>query len=74
MNNKIKSRLKEYINEDSSYAKYKENKTQKFNDYDEYNIQHCKDIEESLKYIEQLEKFALDVGRFFSNKNIDNKT
>jgi len=69
---KTKLRIKEYISNDSSYAKYKENKNQKFNEYDEYNIQFCKDLESCLKYMEELEEFALFVGRAFSKKNIDN--
>jgi hypothetical protein len=71
MESKIKTRLREFINDDECYQKYKKNKSKKLNEYEEYFVRHCKDIEESLKYIEELENFALWVGRMFDKKNID---
>ena len=71
MDKKIKSRLKEFINDDSCYSKYRENPKQKFSDYDKYFIRHCKDIEESINYIENLERFAITVGKVLTKKNID---
>lgn len=74
MESKIKTRLRQYINDDECYQRFKKDKSKKVNEYDEYNIQHCKDIEASLKYMEELEEFALWVGRMFNKKNIDNNS
>ena len=40
----------------------------KLNEYEEYSVRLCKDIEQALNYIEELEDFALFVGKTISSK------
>lgn len=49
-----KENLKTYIKEDIIYQEYLKNKNKNFSDFDEFCIQHCKDIEELLEENEKL--------------------
>lgn len=44
-----KENLKTYVREDVVYQDFKENQTKKFNDFEEFCIQHCQDIESILE-------------------------
>lgn len=52
MKNKIKTdciqRLREYVREDEYYTKYKNGELQKPDDFEQYCIEHCQDIEDLL--------------------------
>ena len=50
-----KERLKEYIEKDEIYQKYKQNKLMNPSDFDKFCIQHFYDIEELLEVILVLE-------------------
>lgn len=52
MNNE--ERLREYVNTDLSYQDFKKGKGV-FSDFDMFCIEHCKDIEELLEKVKQLE-------------------
>ena len=54
-----KEKLKEYISKDEIYQDYKQNKLMNCSDFDNFCIQHCKDIEELLEENLELEQ-ALD--------------
>ena len=54
-----KESLKEYIDKDEIYQDYKQDKLMNCSDFDEFCIQHCKDIEELLEENLELEQ-ALD--------------
>lgn len=72
MDKSVKTRLRTFINDDACYKKYKENSRMKMNEYEKYSVRLCKDIEEFLDYNDELERFAIKVGRAMSKKNIDN--
>ena len=59
-----KERLKEYIDKDEIYQDYKQDKLMNCSDFDEFCIQHCKDIEELLEENLELEQ-ALDENNKF---------
>ena len=52
MNNDAKERLREYVENDDIYTKYKSGKCD-MSDFDKYCIEHCKDIECLLKKVQE---------------------
>lgn len=50
-----KDNLKEYITTDNIYNEWLNNKNCHTNDFEEFCIRHCRDINEALDYIEKLE-------------------
>lgn len=50
-----KDNLKEYIVTDNIYNEWLNNKNCHTNDFEEFCIEHCRDINEALDYIEKLE-------------------
>ena len=44
-----KENLKTYVREDIVYQDYKKKPLKKFNDFEEFCIQHCQDIEKILE-------------------------
>ncbi len=51
----MQERLKEYIDEDEIYKLYKQDRLHSPSDFEEYCIQHCKDIEQALYDIKSLQ-------------------
>ena len=51
-----KERLKEYVDKDIVYNAYKDGTLKDTSDFDDFCIQHCKDIEELLNEVEKLKK------------------
>ena len=51
-----KTRLKDYIKMDIVYNDFKKNPTHKFNDFEMFSIEHCKDIKKLLEENDRLEK------------------
>lgn len=49
--------LKEYVEQDEIYKKYK-NGTTDLSDFDKFCIEHCKDIETALNIIEKVRDFC----------------
>ena len=47
----MKERLKEYIDEDLVYQEFKNHTLEKPNDFEKFCIQHCEDISEALKIV-----------------------
>ena len=81
MNNDIKERLKQYLEDDVIYTEYKSGKMV-MSDFDKFCIEHCKDIESLLnevqeykdvidKAIEYIEQHAITVtdGTVTTNKH-----
>lgn len=52
MNNDAKERLREYVENDDIYTKYKSGKCD-MSDFDKFCIEHCKDIECLLNEVEE---------------------
>lgn len=51
-----KNRLKEYIRTDVVYQDFMEHPSKKFNDFEIFCVEHCKDIKKLLEENEKLEK------------------
>jgi len=47
--------LKQYVKDDAIYQDYKKDKGKNFSDFDNFCINHCKDIEAVLEYNAYLE-------------------
>ena len=69
-----KERLKEYANKDEIYQDYKQNKLMNPSDFDEFCIQHCKDIEELLEENLELEQALDEIEKYIENHKRKSKT
>lgn len=55
-----KERLREYVKTDVVYQDFKQNETKKFNDFEEFCIEHCQDIE---KLLEENKKLKQEIAK-----------
>ena len=55
MNNDIRERLKQYLEDDVIYTEYKSGKMV-MSDFDKFCIEHCKDIECLLNEVQELKE------------------
>ena len=53
--NNMEQRLREYVDKDEVYASYKLGTLKEPSDFDNFCIEHCKDIEEMLCKVKELE-------------------
>ena len=67
-----KEELKEYIDKDEIYQDYKQDKLMNCSDFDEFCIQHCKDIEELLEENLELEQALDDIEKICNGIPIEN--
>lgn len=64
MNNDAKERLKQYLEEDVIYSEYKSGKCD-MSDFDNFCIEHCKDIESILNGNEELQQENQELKKLF---------
>ena len=80
MKEKARERLKDYVKQDIVYARYEEDPSQDFNDFEKFCIQHCKDIkallEENKKLYELCDALEEEHNTTFQiwKKEIEKKT
>lgn len=67
-----KERLKQYLEEDTIYSEYKSGKCD-MSDFDNFCIEHCKDIECLLNEVQELKEVIDKAIEFLESKRVREK-